>query len=64
MERNPWLKRYRTKMNFEDTVFIDALRPEQKMTPLKLQGTLGTAVQRNLKNYGNIKSGRNDFTGQ
>lgn len=50
MEGNPWLRRYTPKMNFEDTVFLDALRPEQKMTPLKLQGTLGTAVQRNLKN--------------
>lgn len=49
MEGNPWLRRYRPRINIEDIVLADISRPEQKMTPLKLQGDLGTAIQRNLR---------------
>ena len=49
MEGNPWLRRHRPKINIEDTVFPDISRHEHKITPLKLQGALGTAVQRNLR---------------
>ena len=49
MEGNPWLRRHRPKINIDSAGITDISRPEQKMTPLKLQGALGTAVQRNLR---------------
>lgn len=49
MEGNPWLRRHRPKISDKDAGITEISRPEDKMTHLKLQGTLGTAVQRNLR---------------